>query len=63
MLGFTATAISRDFHIDPEELETGAWFSRDFLRQSHDPQVFRLPRPDSIARRLIENWVNGGALG
>ena len=58
MLGFTATAVSLDFRIDPGELEGGAWFTRDFLRRPHDPEVFHLPRPDSIARRLIEDWVN-----
>jgi NAD+ diphosphatase len=57
MLGFTARAVSTDIRIDHDELEDGRWFTRDFLRQSHDPDVFRLPRPDSIARRLIEDWL------
>ncbi len=57
MLGFYATAASRDLAVDEEELETASWFSRDFLRQTHDPERFRLPRADSIARRLIEDWL------
>ena len=57
MLGFHARAASRDYEIDEDELETGGWFSRDFLRASHDPERFRLPRADSIARRLIEDWL------
>jgi NAD+ diphosphatase len=57
MLGFHATALDRDLAVDVEELETAGWFSRDFLLRPHDPERFRLPRPDSIARRLIEDWL------
>ncbi|HJS32702.1 MAG TPA: NAD(+) diphosphatase [Alphaproteobacteria bacterium] len=57
MLGFTARAATLDYRIDPDELETGAWYSREFLRRTHDPEQFRLPRLDSIARRLIEDWL------
>jgi NAD+ diphosphatase len=60
MLGFHARARSRDLAVDVEELETANWFSRDFLLRSHDPDSFRLPRPDSIARRLIEDWLASG---
>jgi NAD+ diphosphatase len=60
MLGFTATAASLDYRINENELERGRWYSRDFLLQPHDPEVFRLPRPDSIARRLIEDWLTSG---
>ncbi len=60
MLGFTATAASPDYHVDPDELESGAWFERDFLKATHDPEAFRLPRLDSIARRLIEDWLGQG---
>ena len=60
MLGFTARAAALDYRIDPNELETGEWYSRDFLRQTHDLEVFRLPRLDSIARRLIEDWLAHG---
>jgi NAD+ diphosphatase len=61
MLGFHARALRRDLAVDAEELETAGWFSRDFLVRAHDPEVFRLPRPDSIARRLIEDWLRGEA--
>jgi NAD+ diphosphatase len=60
-LGFHARALRRDLAVDAEELETAGWFSRDFLSRAHDPEVFRLPRPDSIARRLIEDWLRGEA--
>jgi NAD+ diphosphatase len=61
MLGFHARALRRDLAVDADELETAGWFSRDFLVRAHDPEVFRLPRPDSIARRLIEDWLRGEA--
>jgi NAD+ diphosphatase len=61
MLGFHATARSRDYAIDESELESGGWFSRDFLLATHEPERFRLPRADSISRRLIEDWLRGAA--
>jgi NAD+ diphosphatase len=56
MLGFYAEALSEEITIDPTELQDARWFSRAQLR---DPPAhgFTLPRPDSIARRLIEDWV------
>jgi NAD+ diphosphatase len=57
MLGFWGEALSEDIVTDDEELIDVIWASRDFLRQSHDPEKFRLPRADSIARRLIDEWI------
>ncbi len=56
MLGFHAEALSEEITIDPTELQDARWFSRAQIR---DPQAhgFSLPRPDSIARRLIEDWM------
>ncbi len=56
MLGFLAEALSEEITIDPTELQDARWFSRAQIR---DPQAhgFSLPRPDSIARRLIEDWA------
>ena len=34
--------------------------TREFLRGPHDPDKFRLPRVDSIARRLINDWIAAG---
>jgi len=58
MLGFWARATSSEIRIDPEELEAAHWFTRAELRGTHDPDVFRLPRADSIARRLVEDWLD-----
>ncbi|MBI3707793.1 MAG: NAD(+) diphosphatase [Proteobacteria bacterium] len=60
MLGFRAEAVSLDYRVDRDELEDAKWFTRDFLRQSHEPETFRLPRVDSIARRLVEDWLAEG---
>jgi len=57
MLGFVATAATHDITVDREELEDARWFERDFLLRHEDDDNFRLPRRDSIARRLIEDWL------
>jgi NAD+ diphosphatase len=56
MLGFYAEGLSDDIVIDPEELRDARWFTRDDLRD-HERLGFHLPRADSIARRLIEDWM------
>jgi NAD+ diphosphatase len=57
MLGFTAEARSTAIAVDRDELEDARWFERDFIRNHRDDEEFRLPRRDSIARRLIEDWL------
>ena len=59
MLGFHARALSREITVDFGELEDARWFSRDYLRSHADDDTFRMPRRDSIARRLIEDWLAG----
>ena len=61
MLGFYAEATSRDITVDYGELEDARWFERDWLRSHADDDSFRLPRRDSIARRLIGDWLDGHA--
>ena len=56
MLGFYAEALSEEITIDPNELQDARWFVRAQLRD-HQAHGFDLPRADSIARRLIEDWV------
>lgn len=56
MLGFEAEALSEDIVIDPEELSDARWFTRAELASSAG-RGFSLPPDDSIARRLIEDWV------
>jgi NAD+ diphosphatase len=56
MLGFYGEALSDDITIDPEEMIDVRWFSRDEIRNP-ETHGFALPRADSIARRLIEDWM------
>jgi NAD+ diphosphatase len=57
MLGFHAEAISTEIAIDSAELQDARWFTRAELRNPESVGI-SLPRVDSIARRLIEDWMN-----
>jgi NAD+ diphosphatase len=59
MLGFTARACARRLKVNLKELESARWYRRDQLLASPEDETFRLPRRDSIARRLIEDWLAG----
>jgi NAD+ diphosphatase len=56
MLGFYAEATSEAISIDATELMDARWFTRAEIRD-HASHGFSLPRVDSIARRLIEDWM------
>ena len=56
MIGFHATAATREIRLNQSELENCGWFSRTELRD-FSAQGKALPRADSIARRLIEDWL------
>ncbi|SMF07570.1 NAD+ diphosphatase [Tistlia consotensis] len=57
MLGFYARTRDRALRVHPTELESARWFDRDFLKASPEDESFKLPRRDSIARRLIVDWL------
>lgn len=67
MLGFRARAASTELAIDHTELEHADWFSRADVRnfqeadfanwQPPTPGTWLLPPRDSIARWLIERWL------
>src|SRR5246127_5953642 len=59
MLGFHAEARTSEITVDYGELEDARWFTRDWLSSRPDDDSFRMPRLDSIARRLIEDWLHG----
>jgi len=56
MLGFYAEGLSEEITIDTEEMIDVRWFSRAEIADP-EPHGFMLPRADSIARRLIEDWM------
>ncbi|MBV8779414.1 MAG: NAD(+) diphosphatase, partial [Alphaproteobacteria bacterium] len=58
MLGFHAEAATSEVKVDYGELEDAKWFERDWLLAHADDNSFRLPRLDSIARRLVEDWLH-----
>ncbi len=60
MLGFYATALDKTLTVDHDELEDALWASKDWIRENNGTETFRLPRRDSIARRLIEDWLGEG---
>jgi NAD+ diphosphatase len=69
MLGFVAraaAAAATELRIDAEELEHAAWYDRPYLRACADTPIgtgaFALPRKDSIARRMVDAWIDGDCL-
>jgi NAD+ diphosphatase len=55
MVGFTAEAESDELQVDPEELADAAWYTRDEVREG----AVGIPPPVSIARRLLDDWLDG----
>jgi len=60
MLGFHARCDRQPLRVSELELESAGWFSRQELLASPEDENFRFPRKDSIARRLIEDWLAEG---
>jgi NAD+ diphosphatase len=60
MLGFHARAERAPLTVYDEELESAAWYSRETILNLGEDDDLRLPRGDSIARRLIEDWLAEG---
>lgn len=55
MVGFRATATNHEINCNHDELADARWYTRTEVRAFKDNP--RLPRPDSIARRLIGEWL------
>lgn len=55
MLGFAAEYAGGDLHADGKEIEGADWYSRDAL-----PQI---PGPGTVARALIDAWLDGTLWG
>ncbi len=60
MLAFRATAApAAKLALDPKEIEFARWFSRAEVARLADVGL-KLPTADSIARRLVEDWLAEG---
>jgi len=63
MLGFRATASSTEIACDPEEIADARWFTKEDVANfvewdQADADQPRLPRRDSIARWLVQSWLD-----
>ena len=56
MVGFLAQAISSEIRLNDAELEDAQWFTREQLLSGFPKLPFRI----SIARRLVDHWVDLG---
>jgi NAD+ diphosphatase len=62
MLGYTALATSEEMNVNFDEMDDAGWFTRQQVldaQNSPETSPLRLPRADSISRRLITDWMNG----
>lgn len=59
MLGFYAEALSEEITLDETEMRAARWFTRADI-ENRKALGFNLPQGDSIARRLIEDWLAQG---
>ena len=58
MVGFFAQADSLELRIDTEEILEATWYSKDEIITQSARNEITLSREDSIARYLIETWIN-----
>jgi NAD+ diphosphatase len=61
MLGFRARALTREIRVDQHEIEEAYWFDAEQLQTfgewGDDGDNFCLPRRDSIARWMVNSWI------
>jgi NAD+ diphosphatase len=60
MIGFRARAKTFEIILDDDEIRSARWFTRDELLASPEDETLRLPRRDSLARRMVEDWLAAG---
>ena len=58
MLGFHAQALSMDLRLNPAEISEAGWWTRAELRAAVQSHQIKLPNEVSIARRLIQEWLD-----
>ena len=59
MLGFTAVADVGELYPQPGELAAAAWFTREAVVSGLATRELGLPTDVSIARALIDDWLDG----
>ena len=59
MVGFTGVASTFEINLDQDEIAEARWFTRDELRAIEPGGPVQLPRGDSVARRMIDAWIQG----
>ena len=59
MVGFIGVAATFDIRLDEDEIAEAGWFTREELRAIVPGGPVQLPRVDSVARRMIDGWING----
>jgi NAD+ diphosphatase len=63
MMGFRASATTEDIVLDGDELEDAQWFTAaevaTFGEWEDESASYRLPRRDSIARVMLDRWLEG----
>ena len=57
MLGFSAVADVAELHPQPGELAEALWVTRDEVRAGIADGSLGIPPPGSIARGLIDDWL------
>ena len=57
MVGFTATAKTREIHLRDDELEDARWFTVEDIVQGMTSGTLAVPPPLSVSYRLIEHWL------
>ena len=60
MVGFIATALDDTLRLNPDEIESATWFTREQLINSPENDTFKLSRKDSISRTLVNDWIAQG---
>ncbi|MEE9965577.1 MAG: NAD(+) diphosphatase [Propionicimonas sp.] len=59
MVAFHAHAVTTEITPAPGEIETASWFGRGDLVAALNDGTVTLPPPASIARRMIQAWLDG----
>lgn len=59
MLAFRAVADETELRPDPGEISEARWVTRPELRQGITDGGLTVPPPVSVARRLIDDWLDG----